>query len=220
MTKHAPPILFDDPGTAGALLRAAVACFGQKGFGATSTREIAAAAQTNVASIAYHFGSKEGLRQGCARAFAEHIGVLLALDTLPDPATPAAAEALLLAIVDRFATHMVADHAMQPLVAFMLREVAEASAGLDIFYERLVGPAHGRLCRIWQTATGAPAEAPETRLMIFSALGQILYFRIGAPVVKRRMGWTEIGPDQTQAITAVLKSNIAALIALDRRTHA
>ncbi|SOC06709.1 CerR family C-terminal domain-containing protein [Rhodobacter maris] len=220
MIEQTHSIPLDDPGTAGALLRAAIACFGQKGFGATSTREIAAAAQTNVASIAYHFGSKEGLRQACAQAFAAHMSALLALDALPEPETPAAAEALILAIVERFAAHMVADHAMQPLVAFILREVAEGGAGLDIFYERLVGPAHGRLCRIWQAATGAPAEAPETRLMIFSALGQILYFRIGAPVVKRRMGWAEIGPAEAEAIVKILKSNISALIALDRRTPA
>ncbi|MFD2173014.1 CerR family C-terminal domain-containing protein [Rhodobacter lacus] len=220
MARQDIPTALTDPGTAGALLRAAAEIFGRKGFDATSTREIAAAAHTNLASIAYHFGSKEGLRQACASAFALHVDTLLDLAALPTPETAPEAEALILTIVERFAAHMVADHAMQPLVAFMLREVAEGSAGLDIFYDRLVGPTHGQLCRIWQTATGAPAEAPETRLMIFSAIGQVLYFRIGAPVVKRRMGWTEIGAAESAAIVATLKSNIAALLALDRRRHA
>ncbi|MBZ4022062.1 hypothetical protein CKO11_06275 [Rhodobacter sp. TJ_12] len=211
-------VALSDPGTAGDLLRAAIAIFGQKGFDGTSTREIAAAAKTNVASIAYHFGGKAGLRRACAEAFASHIGALLNLEALPEPTTPQAAEALILAIVERFAAHMIADHDMQTSVTFMLREVASGSPGLDSFYDQLVVPAHSRFCRLWETATGAPAEAETTKLMIFTALGQILYFRIGAPVVTRRMGWDALGPDETARIVDILKSNITALIAQHRRT--
>jgi len=43
------------------LLRAGLALFAQQGYTKTSTREIAEAAQTNVASISYYFGDKAGL---------------------------------------------------------------------------------------------------------------------------------------------------------------
>ncbi|MBF9647544.1 TetR family transcriptional regulator, partial [Streptococcus pseudopneumoniae] len=43
------------------LLRVALALFAQKGFEKTSTREIAEAAHTNIASISYYFGDKAGL---------------------------------------------------------------------------------------------------------------------------------------------------------------
>jgi AcrR family transcriptional regulator len=43
------------------LLDAALALFADKGFAKTSTREIAQAAQANIASISYYFGDKEGL---------------------------------------------------------------------------------------------------------------------------------------------------------------
>ena len=43
------------------LLRVALALFAQKGFEKTSTREIAEAAQTNIAAISYYFGDKAGL---------------------------------------------------------------------------------------------------------------------------------------------------------------
>ena len=42
------------------LLDAALALFAEKGFAKTSTREIAQAAQTNIASISYYFGDKAG----------------------------------------------------------------------------------------------------------------------------------------------------------------
>lgn len=43
------------------LLRAALPLFASKGFAKTSTREVAAAAGVNVASISYYFGDKAGL---------------------------------------------------------------------------------------------------------------------------------------------------------------
>lgn len=43
------------------LLRVGLALFAQKGFAKTSTREIAEAAQTNIAAISYYFGDKAGL---------------------------------------------------------------------------------------------------------------------------------------------------------------
>ena len=51
-----------------AIVEAAMRGFAEKGFAATGTREIAALAGTNVASIAYHFGGKDGLRARLRRA--------------------------------------------------------------------------------------------------------------------------------------------------------
>lgn len=53
------------------LLHAALALFAEKGFAKTSTREIAAAAGTNIASISYYFGDKAGLY---AATFTEPMG--------------------------------------------------------------------------------------------------------------------------------------------------
>ena len=53
------------------LLYAALALFAEKGFAKTSTREIAAAAGTNIASISYYFGDKAGLY---AATFTEPMG--------------------------------------------------------------------------------------------------------------------------------------------------
>ena len=47
------------------LLHTALKLFAQKGFAKTSTREIARAAGTNLAAIAYYFGDKTGLYSAC-----------------------------------------------------------------------------------------------------------------------------------------------------------
>jgi len=43
------------------MLAEALRLFAVKGFEAVGTRELAAAAGTNIAAIAFHFGGKEGL---------------------------------------------------------------------------------------------------------------------------------------------------------------
>jgi AcrR family transcriptional regulator len=55
-----PPEAAPEP-TRARLLRAALGLFSQQGFARTSTREIAEAAQVNIAAISYHFGDKAGL---------------------------------------------------------------------------------------------------------------------------------------------------------------
>jgi AcrR family transcriptional regulator len=66
------------------LLEAAILCFAEKGFEATTTREIAGRAGKLVSLIAYHFGTKDGLYLSCF----EHM-----MDTCPRaPMDPAYAD--------------------------------------------------------------------------------------------------------------------------------
>jgi AcrR family transcriptional regulator len=51
----------DAEGTRDRILRTAERLFAERGFNGVSVRELAAAAQVNIASIGYHFDSKEGL---------------------------------------------------------------------------------------------------------------------------------------------------------------
>jgi AcrR family transcriptional regulator len=55
------PLRSDGQEARNRLLDAALALFADKGFAKTSTREIALAAQANIASISYYFGDKDGL---------------------------------------------------------------------------------------------------------------------------------------------------------------
>src|SRR5712691_1073110 len=51
----------EEDGTRDRILRTAERLFAERGFNGVSVRELAAAAQVNIASIGYHFKSKEGL---------------------------------------------------------------------------------------------------------------------------------------------------------------
>ncbi len=198
-----------------ALVHAGLKLFGEKGFDGTSTRELAAAANANIGSIAYHFGSKEGLRSACADFIVETMKGMAsqALASAGEPANADAARQQLLAALERLVAFMVASPEAGIIVQFILRELSHPTAALDIIYEGVFEPTHRRLCRIWAAATGEEAESERTKIAVFTMIGQIVYFRIGRAAVLRRMGWNDIGTPEASAIAAVAGDNLAAILA-------
>ena len=144
-----------------AIIEAAMRGFGERGFAATGIREIAALAGTNVASISYHFGGKEGLRAACAEHIVEVLGEVLAAARTGNspPEDPEAAERALAALVHAFVRFLLLEPQARLVAGFILREMAEPSAALDIIYGGLFEGLHRRLCAIWGVATGAAPES-------------------------------------------------------------
>lgn len=71
------------------LLEGAIACLEEKGYARTTARDLVAASGTNLASIGYHFGSKEHLLNvAVTEAFQRWLKPLIALAAEPGPATP------------------------------------------------------------------------------------------------------------------------------------
>jgi AcrR family transcriptional regulator len=71
------------------LLEAAITCLQEKGYARTTSRDLVAASDTNLASIGYHFGSKEHLLNvAVTEAFQRWLKPLVALAAEPGTATP------------------------------------------------------------------------------------------------------------------------------------
>ncbi len=195
------------------LIQAALRLFGRDGFAAASTRSIAAEAGTNISSIAYHFGGKDGLRLACADFVASRIGRIARV--LPgDPAqiTPAAARHILRRLLRRIVLFLTAPVA-EPVVAFLLRELTQPNSPIpERLYRTLIESRHRTLCHIWSMATGKPAESDDVKLAVFSIVGQATYFRLAAPIVQRRMDWNGYPPAATRAIARRLLFNLDAIM--------
>ena len=218
-----PPHAGSSEQTRQALIRAALELFGGKGFDGTSTREVAAKAKVNVASIAYHFGGKEGLRHACADFIVETIRGAAAC-AFPfdrhDPVTAAdpdsAAEELRVAL-ETMAIFVTSRPEMSSIVQFILREMAHPTSTLDRIYTGVVEPVHRHLCRLWEVATGEPAEEETTRITVFTLIGQVLCFRIGREVVMRRMTWKAVGPRESALTASAVTNNLDAILRQHRR---
>jgi len=203
--------------TRAALVRAALKLFGRQGFDGTSTREIAAEAQANIGSIAYHFGGKEGLRAAAADYIVETIQTIAgqALGSGPGAAAPdpEEARAQLFAVLERMGSFILAQPQAGEIVQFVLREMSHPTAALDRIYDGVFEPTHRRLCLVWEQATGEPAESERTRLTVFTLIGQVIYFRIGREAVMRRMGWHDIGAAEAAKVVSAVSDNLSAILA-------
>jgi TetR/AcrR family transcriptional regulator, regulator of cefoperazone and chloramphenicol sensitivity len=210
-------IIKDAEGTRLALIRAGLDLFGRNGFDATSTREIAQAAGVNSAGIAYHFGGKDGLRKACAEAIIARMqGVLAggapAVSMALDVSDRDAAAEQLLALIDRVVAFLTTVPESEVVARFVVREMLTPSQAFEALYGGLFEPVHRRACQVWAAATGMEPEAPETKLAVFAAVGQVFYFRIARPAVTRRLGWDGIGPDEARLIGETIRRSVRASI--------
>ena len=138
----------------------------------------------------------------------------------PPPADPGAAAAALTELVRAMVGFLLLRPEARLVAGFILREMAQPSSALDTIYDGLFEGIHRRACAIWAAATGQEPESETVRLAVFSAVGQIVYFHIGRPVVERRMGWPAIGVREADAVAETIVRNLIARIEADRRVPA
>jgi hypothetical protein len=87
----------------------------------------------------------------------------------------------------------------------------DPSPAFDILYEKFMEPMHRRLCVLWANATGGDPESEESKIAVFSLLGQVLLFRIARAGALRRMGWREIGERELKALKHQISASIDLL---------
>lgn len=203
-----------------ALIQAAFQLFAEKGYAGASTREIASAANTNIASITYHFGGKAGLRTACAETIVERISNMR--DTLDPESLPTIVndtETMFEHMVLRQAYILLSWEEAELMIRFLFREAHEKGAAFEHIYSKFFGPIFGFFHQLFLDATGLTNDEhdeTETKIIVFSVIAQIAYFRIGEPVVVRHMGWNGYGPDETLRILSVIQSNVRSIIATHR----
>ena len=208
----------DDTRTA--LIRAGIDLFGRNGFDGASTREIARAAQVNIAGIAYHFGGKAGLHLACGEAIAAIVTDIVG--TIPpsaedcDRLDPDAAADLFVGAVGAIGRFMLGRPEAEPVARFMVREQMDPSATFAVLYERLIRPRHEAMCRLFARATGEVATDHQVIVAVSAMFGQIMFFRVGRATALARLGWDGIDAERVEIILAVVTDTIRATIAARR----
>ncbi len=205
--------------TRAALIDAAIAHFGKRGYDAVTTREIAAEAATNVSSIKYHFGGKDELYRAALESVVGEIQALIdpRLARLTDLIVDAGGDKSALQTLAReFATNwcraVLGDRKLQRRIPCIVRELIAPSAHFDIIYDGFFRRLYDALSLLIAGTHGAPATAPETRVRTHALVNLLLGFVEGESIFWRQMGWKRYTPERIEVILpTVAETFVSAL---------
>lgn len=213
------------------IIRAAIELFGEHGFVAASTRDIAARAGVNAPALQYYFENKEGVYRACVEYLADEVWqkfgpvVQRATDTLE--ATDDVAR-LIEAFVD--IQNVMIDKALtapsEPtLKLFFVREQGgqEPPIATEIFQRRVRGPLNSVATAIIGKIAGTPAHDPVTVLRLLSLHGQFMAFHLAPRSVMTLLGWSQIDEEKIELVKQTIFTNTRSLLLMwagERATRA
>lgn len=192
------------------LLDAAGQIFAEKGFQATTIREICAAADANIAAVNYHFRDKEGLYHEAVKHANCAAGDTFSLDL----GEGLAARERLRLYIKQFLANLLDPSRPAWHQQLMMREMAHPTAACKTVVESYIRPRANLLGSILAELLPTwPSEA-DRHLWAFSIVGQCLFYKVHRPIAVLLVGEEEYGGFTVDR----LADHIAAfsLAALDR----
>jgi AcrR family transcriptional regulator len=178
------------------ILAAAQKQFAEKGFDATSVREITAEAGCNVASVNYHFGGKENLYLESFRAMQAALRDrrLEAINTLMARLPPPSLEDYVEAFARSFLDPLVGEGSERLFLDFVSREMISPRLPEGVFLAEFIDPMMERATAAL-AVVGPPMDAATARLCMMSLVGQLLH-ALKAHHLLARHGRSDLMPER------------------------
>lgn len=197
--------------TRAGLIDVAITLFGRHGFDGVATRELASAAGTNISSIQYHFGNKDGLyRTALEQVTAE-------IQSLVEPRlanlergireagdNPEQLAALARAFAESWARGVLSERGTQRRFPFVMRELTFPSDHFDLIYERFYKRFLDVLAMLVAASKRTERADTATRIRSHAALHVLMCFLEGQAVFWRQMGWKRYTPDRVEQMVPTL----------------
>jgi len=192
------------------LVEAAARLFASRGYDGVGVREIAKAAEANVAAVSYHFGGKRELYLATLDRLMDEmrpIGgpVIERIDQAFEGGPPDRGElSALAAFVTR---HILMTMLAGDLPAWaqqtVLREFQEPTADYRPMLDERVLPLHRAVRRIVAASLGLPLESDEAILAAHGVLGQIMVFAAARIVALEQLEWPDFEDERLEPVIAV-----------------
>lgn len=159
------------------LLDAALALFAEKGFAKASTREIAQAAQANVAAISYYFGDKDGLYR------AVFIDPRFNPKVAPDAAKALDIRHFLDQMLRAFVEPLKAGDQARQCMKLHFREMVEPTGMWQAEIDDNIKPAHGALAQALALHLGLKKPDDDVHRLAFQITGMCVMLHVGMDVI-------------------------------------
>jgi len=167
------------------ILRSAGPIFADKGFEGTTVREICGAAEVNLASVNYHFGSKETLYLKAVQL--AHREKLV---RVPPPTWPAeaSAEEKLRAFVRTILNRCLGEGVVGWETRLLMREMLQPTHACRPLVEEFIRPQFDQLLELLTDVLPPQAPQPVRHRIAFSIVGQCLHYRVASEFVALLIG--------------------------------
>ncbi len=159
------------------LLESAERLFAEKGYDATSVREITQAARCNIASVNYHFGGKENLY---LQVFQRRLDALRRMRTgrleqaLKEAGDRATVELVLSTFTSSFMEPLADESEGRLIMELMAREMLDPHLPRNVLFETMIDPVRQSLASALRRVTpGLDQDGAE--LCVHSVVGQLVH---------------------------------------------
>ncbi len=176
------------------ILAIALRAFGNHGFAAVTTRQIAEAAGINLPALTYYFGNKEGLYLACAHDIASsfRLGVGDIAETaaaaLGEPITADAARDLLKRLSASLAQFLLSADGAQDRALFVQQEMASPGPAFEILYAELWRPGIELAAALIARTTAGRLSGADSKVRAVLMIASLTGFSSGQRIIARTAG--------------------------------
>lgn len=193
------------------LVDAALELFGTRGFHGASVRDIAEAADANIAAVGYHFGGKDGLYLAVARSVGDTFGAAF-LGLAEDAGARLAAGGrdresaltLLSDLMQRFVRHVIRTRRNRAVVGFVIGEQLRPTEAFPILFESGMRQFLDCLAEIVAVVEDCEADDERAAFLVMTLFGQAISFGVGQTMLLRRLGRSELADDAVDRIAVIV----------------
>ena len=196
-----------EPSTKQQIIQSAIKLFGEKGFEATTTRDIANLSGANLGSLTYHFENKDGIYSaviqeiiGFFSPLLNQIEALLTQGKELAGDDPVRQAALVKRLVSQALQTFLGNPRIRIILPMVMHEFLSPSSHFDELYDAIPRRLHESITDMvsWIENTDPTDKASIIRAHVF--LGQIVIFHIGRTILQKRLSVDDLDINDIELI--------------------
>ena len=202
------------------IICAALKLFGERGFEAASTRDIATSASVNAPALQYYFDNKEGVYLACVEHIASRVweclseSIARAESTIARNADDDELIEAFCTIQGQLAEFMFTsrDAAEWRLFMARLQSGEGPPAGFQIIYQRVSKRISAVTSAIVGRLLGRPADDEETLIRTMTLNGQLMAFQVARRSVLTKLNWAAVDAQRLTLLKRIVREHTSVLL--------
>jgi len=192
------------------IIKVAGRIFVEKGYRATTIREICAEADVNIAAVNYHFGDKKNLYTAVINYYKDSAFKKFPLDR--DARPDDSPQSKITSFIQAMAMRIFGEDSEPQFGKLLVRELIEPTGEFDNLINDIFRPSFLKLSSIVKEILGKNATDRTVFLCSMSIVGQCLYFRNSPRLAGRMMKNENFSRKDIQALAEhISRFSLAAL---------